>query len=87
MTEISGLEKLMNKRYNHVQPWEKRLRTDSEKVLRPKSKYKLDEKKVPKTDLSKEDFNHEIENLPYGNLGLKVTVTRPKTLMSQIVIT
>lgn len=87
MAEISGLEKLMNKKYNRVQQWERRLRTDSEKVLRPKSKYKLGEKKVPKTDLSKEGFNHELENLPYGNLGLKVTVARPRTLMSQIVIT
>ena len=86
MAEISGLEKLMNIKYNRVPQWERRLRTDSEKVTRPKSQYKLSETKVPKTDLSKEGPSQELENLPYGNLGLKVTVARPRTLMSQVVI-
>ena len=87
MAEIAGLEKLMNKKYNRVQQWERRLRTGSEKVLRPKSSYKLGENKVPKTDLSKEGLAQELETLPYGNFGLKVTVARPRTLMSQIAIT
>ena len=91
MAEIVGLEKLMNKKYNRVQQWERRLRTESEKVLRPKSSYKLGENKVPKTDLSKEGLglglSEELESLPYGNFGLKVTVARPRTLMSQIAIT
>ena len=78
----------MNKKYKRVEPWERNLRGDQTEPtkLRPKSKYKLGETKVPTSDLSKVDEKSELESLPYGSLGLKVTVAKPKTMMSQIVI-
>lgn len=72
LTEIQGLEKIMLKKYNNVPQWERRLRkntgrTELQKLNRPKSKYKCNETKIPKIDLSFSDVNHELESIPYGN--------------------